>query len=176
MEENKIMSPQIKGILISLIIIVIGIAGYFTGIAYEGWYNWVVNGILFIAIILACVYYANQKDGYVTFGNVFAHGFKVTAVVAVILLIYTLISMTFLFPDMKEKIFEMQQSKMEEKGLPDDQIETAMNMMKKYFMLFLILGVIIGTLIFGCIASLIGAAVARKKPVNPFSQINQSGM
>ena len=170
MEENKIMSPQIKGILISLIIIIIGIAGYFTDLAFSSWYSWAVNGLLVLAIIFACIHYANQKDGYVTFGNVFGHGFKVTAVVTVILLIYTLLAMTVLFPDMKQRIFDMQQAQMEEKNLPDDQIETAMNMMKKYFMLFLVLGVIVGNLIFGCIGSLIGAAVAKKKKINPMDQ------
>ena len=170
MEENKIMSPQIKGILISLIIIIIGIAGYFTDLAFSSWYSWAVNALLVLAIIFACVHYANQKDGYVTFGNVFGHGFKVTAVVTVILLIYTLLAMTVLFPDMKQRIFDMQQSQMEEKNLPDDQIETAMNMMKKYFMLFLVLGVIVGNLIFGCIGSLIGAAAAKKRKINPMDQ------
>ena len=170
MEENKIMSPQIKGILISLIIIIIGIAGYFTDLAFSSWYSWAVNGLLVLAIIFACIHYANQKDGYVTFGNVFGHGFKVTAVVTVILLIYTLLAMTVLFPDMKQRIFDMQQAQMEEKNLPDDQIETAMNMMKKYFMLFLVLGVIVGNLIFGCIGSLIGAAAAKKRKINPMDQ------
>src|SRR6187401_868112 len=139
MEETKIMSPQIKGILISLVIIILGIAGYYSNLAFSNWYSWAVNCVLVIAIIFACVHYANQKQGYVTFGNVFSHGFKVTAVVTIFLLIYTLLAMTVLFPDMKEKIFSMQETKMEEKGLDADKIETTMTMMKKYFTLFLIL-------------------------------------
>ena len=174
MEETKIMSPQIKGILISLVIIILGIAGYYSNLAFSNWYSWAVNCVLVIAIIFACVHYANQKQGYVTFGNVFSHGFKVTAVVTIFLLIYTLLAMTVLFPDMKEKIFSMQETKMEEKGLDADKIETTMTMMKKYFTLFLVLGVIFGNIIFGCIASLIGAAVAKKKPINPLTQ--QGGM
>ena len=170
MEENKIMSPQIKGLLIALIVIVLGIAGYYTDLGFNNWFNWVVNGIMFVAILVACVHFANQKEGYVTFGNVFLHGFKITAVVAVILLVYTLLAFTVLFPDMKERIFEMQQAQMEKQGLDDDKMEQGMAFMKKYFMIFLVLGVIFGTLIWGCIASLIGAAVAKKKPVNPMTQ------
>jgi len=60
---------------------------------------------------------------------------------------------------------------MEERGMTQDQIDTAMKMVKKYFMLFLVLGVILGTIIFGCIASLIGAAVAKKNKVGPFDQV-----
>jgi len=174
MEENKIMSPQIKGLLISLIVIVLGLAGYFSNLAFTSWYNWIVNLVMFAAIIIACVHFANQKQGYVTFGNVFLHGFKTTAVIAIIILVYTLLAFNVLFPDMKEKIFEMQRTKMEESGIDDDKLEQAMTMMKKYFMLFLVLGAIFGNLIFGCIASLIGAAVAKKKPINPLTQ--QGGM
>ena len=171
MEENKIMSPQIKGLLIALIVIILGIAGYFTNLGFSTWFNWVVNAVMFAAIIIACVHFANQKQGYVTFGNVFLHGFKITAVIAIIVLVYTLLAFTVLFPDMKEKVFEMQQAQMEKRGLDDDKLEQAMTMMKKYFMIFLVLGVIFGTLIWGCIASLIGAAVAKKKKFNPLDQI-----
>ena len=171
MEENKIMSPQIKGLLIALIVIILGIAGYFTGLGFSTWFNWVVNAIMFAAIIIACVHFANQKQGYVTFGNVFLHGFKITAVVAIIVLVYSLLAFTVLFPDMKEKIFEMQQAQMEKQGLDDDKLEQATTMMKKYFMIFLVIGVIFGTLVLGSISSLIGAAVAKKKKFNPLDQI-----
>ena len=168
--EQKIVSPQIKGLIIALIIIVVGIAGYYTDLAFESWFNWVANGIFFIAIIIACIHYANQKDGYVTFGNVFMHGFKATLVTTIIMLVYSLIAMNVLFPEMKEKIFEMQQAEMEKRDMPEEQMETAMNMMKKYFTLFMILGVIFGHLIIGCIASLLGGAFAKKKPINPIQQ------
>jgi len=170
MEETKIMSPQIKGLLIALIVIILGIAGYFTNLGFSTWFNWVVNAVMFAAIIIACVHFANQKQGYVTFGNVFLHGFKITAVIAIIVLVYTLLAFTVLFPDMKEKVFEMQQAQMEKRGLDDDKLEQGMTMMKKYFMIFLVLGVIFGTLIWGAIASLIGAAVAKKKKNNALDQ------
>ena len=170
MEETKIMSPQIKGLLIALIVIILGIAGYFTDLGFSTWYNWVVNLIMLVAIIIACIHFANQKQGFVTFGNVFLHGFKISAVIAVIVLVYTLLAFTVLFPDMKEKIFEMQRIKMEESGIDDDKLEQATTVMKKYFMIFLVLGVIFGTLVWGCIASLIGAAVAKKKKNNALDQ------
>ena len=172
MEEQKIMSHFIKGILISLIVIVLGIVGYFAGISMESWFSWSVNGILFIAIIIACIHYANQKDGYVTFGNVFSHGFKTSAIIALILVAYTLLSLTILFPDIKDKVLEMTQKGMEEKNQSDDQIETALGFMRKFFLVFAVFGAMIGTLLFGLVASLIGAAVANKKPINPLNQMN----
>ena len=172
MEENKIMSPQIKGLLIALVAIILHIAGYFTGLGLSTiWYSWVVNLVMLAAIIIACIHFANQKDGYVTFGNVFLHGFKISAVITIIMLVYTILAFTVLFPDMKEKIFEMQAEQMEKRGMNDDQMEQASSAMKNFFWPITIGVTIFGTLIWGCIASLIGAAVAKKKKVNPLDQM-----
>ena len=127
--------------------------------------------MLLVAIIIACVHFANQKDGYVTFGNVFLHGFKITLVVTLFLLLYTVLATTILFPDMKERIFELQRTKMEESGIDDDKVDQAMTMMKKYFTVITIGATIFGTLIWGAISSLIGAAIAKKKKFNPLDQI-----
>ena len=172
MEETKIMSPQIKGLLIALVVIILHIAGYFTGLGFTTtWYNWVVNLVLLAAIIFACVHFANQKEGFVTFGNVFLHGFKISAVITIIMLVYTLLAFTVLFPDMKEKIFEMQAAQMEKQGMDEDKIEQATSVMKNFFWPLTIGVTIFGTLIWGAISSLIGAAVAKKKKFNPLDQM-----
>jgi hypothetical protein len=172
MEETKIMSPQIKGLLIALVVIILHIAGYFTGLGFTTtWYNWVVNLVLLAAIIFACVHFANQKQGFVTFGNVFLHGFKISAVITIIMLVYTLLAFTVLFPDMKEKVFEMQAAQMEKQGMDEDKMEQATNAMKNFFWPITIGVTIFGTLIWGAISSLIGAAVAKKKKFNPLDQM-----
>ena len=172
MEEKKTMSIYTKGILISMIVIVLGIAGYLSGIAFNGWYNWAVNGLLFIGIVIACIHFANENEGFVTFGKVFSHGFKVSAFVAIILVIYSVLSMQLIFPEIKEKAMEMSRQQMEEKGnMTDDQIDQAISFTKKYFLAFAIFGVLIGTVLFGLVASLVGAALAKKKPVNPMDNL-----
>lgn len=173
MEEQKIMSAQLKGLLISLFVIIVSITGYYTELSFKPWFGWIVNAVFFIAIIFACVHFASQKQGYVTFGNVFLHGFKVTAVITIILLVYTLLAMTVLFPEMKEKIFEMQEAQMEERGMDSEQIEKGMSFMRKNFMVFMVIFLLFGNLIIGCIASLIGAAVAKKNKINPVDQFPQ---
>ena len=80
--------------------------------------------------------------------------------------------MTVLFPEMKDKTLEMARQRMEERGnLSDSQIEQGVEFTKKFFIPFAIGGTLLGTLIFGTVASLIGAAVAKKKPVNPLDQM-----
>jgi hypothetical protein len=170
--EKKVMTHVQKGLLVSLILIVIGIAGYFTKLFEQSWFSWASNGILCIAVIWGCITYANQMNGQVTFGNVFAHGFKMSVVVALILIVWVLLAMTVLFPEMKDKTLEMARQRMEERGnLSDSQIEQGVEFTKKFFIPFAIGGTLLGTLIFGTVASLIGAAVAKKKPVNPLDQM-----
>src|SRR5678816_3966307 len=101
--EKKVMTHVQKGLLVSLILIVIGIAGYFTKLFEQSWFSWASNGILCIAVIWGCITYANQMNGQVTFGNVFAHGFKMSVVVALILIVWVILAMTVLFPEMKDK-------------------------------------------------------------------------
>ncbi len=173
MEEKKIMTHVTKGLLVSFILILIGIAGYFTNLSEQSWFSWASNGILFIAVIWGCIYYANQNNGQVTFGNVFTHGFKMSVVIALILIVYIILAMTLIFPEMKDKALEMARQRMEDRGnLSDSQIEQGIEFTKKFFIPLAVGATLLGTLIFGAIASLIGAAIAKKKPVNPLDQMS----
>jgi len=169
--EEKIVSPQIKGLIISMIIIVIGIAGYYSNLVYSVWFNWAVNGVFIIAVIIACIHFANQKQGYVTFGNVFMHGFKISLVVALIMLVYSVLAFSVLFPDMKEKLLQMQVEQMEKAGIDEDKMEQAQKLFDKFFWVGVIGGAIIGNLVLGCIGSLLGGAFAKKNKVDPFNQM-----
>ena len=174
MEEKKVMTHQMKGLLLSLIVIALGLIGYFTKLSEKSGFSWAINAVLFIGIIWGCIYFANQKDGQVTFGNVFSHGFKMTAVITVIVLVWTLLSVNLLFPDMKDRALELARQRMEEKGkMSDSDIDKAIGWTKQYFTLFLVLGVLIGTAILGLIASLLGAAFAKKNQMNPLEQLDR---
>jgi uncharacterized membrane protein (UPF0136 family) len=173
MQETKVMTHVTKGLIVSLLLIVIGIAGYFTKLAEQSWYSWVSNGLLFVAVIWGCISYANQMNGQVTFGNVFAHGFKMSVVIALVLIVWVLLAMLVLFPDMKDKALDIARQRMEARGnLSDSQIDQGVEFTKKFFVPLAVGATLLGTLIFGAIAALIGAAVAKKKPVSPLDQMS----
>ena len=172
-QEKKVMTHVTKGLLIALILIIIGLVAHFAGIETQSWYRWLPLVILLAAIVWGCTYYANQHGGYVTFGNIFAHGFKMTAVITVILIVWTIISLTVIFPEMKEKSLEIARQQMEDRGkMSSEQIDQAIDMTRRFFLPFTIGYILFGTLIIGAIASLLGAAVAKKKPVNPLDQMS----
>ncbi len=176
MEEKKIMTPLNKGLILGLIAIVLSVLTQtlIPDLKEQQKYGWISQAILFAGIIWACWSYAKDMNSNVTFGNVFAHGFKTTAVLTSISLVFTILSVTLLFPELKDKALENAREQMTEQGqLNDTQIDQALEMTRKFFTVFVIGGVIISTLLVGAIASLIGAAVVKKNPnPTPFESDN----
>lgn len=170
--EQKITQPWIKGLIVSLILIIYGIVLYFTGQSQNKSLGLLQLVILVIDLIISCIVFAKQQNGNVTFGNVFAHGFKTTAAIIVIMVLYTVVSINFLFPEMIDLAVNQARIDMEKRGdLNDDQITQAIQMSRKFFTPFAIGGIVLGFGIIGVIASLIGAGVAKKNPnYNPLEQ------
>ncbi len=176
--EKKMLSPLNKGLILSLILIAISVVTYVAIPDMEkqqkfGWINYV---IIIGGLIWACITYSKDMNHNVTFGNVFAHGFKVTAIFTCITLVYTILAATLIFPEMKDKALEVARKQMESNDqLNEASIDQALEMTQKFFFPFLIAGVVVGSLIIGCIGSLIGAAIAKKNPhPTPFESDNLS--
>lgn len=170
--DKQITSHIIKGAILGGISILFSIIIYVFNLYTTQWLSWLSYAILIGGIIYGNVLFANQNNNNVTFGNIFAHGFKTTAVVIVISVVYTLLSLKVLFPDMIDKIVDMSRVEMEKNPqMTDEIIEQAISMTRKFFIPFAIGGIILGLGFFGAIGSLIGAAVAKKNPVDPFSAV-----
>ena len=76
-------------------------------------------------------------------------------------------------PEVKEKTLEAARTEMEKDGkMRDEQIEQGIAIMRKFFYVATIGLLMFVYMLIGTIASLIGAAVARKEPRPPFE--NQS--
>jgi hypothetical protein len=162
--DQNVTTTTTKGIVISLILIVLGLIIYFLDMSANSSVRYINFAVLIIGVIWSINNYGNQIDHNATFGNYFAHGFKITALVTAIMIIYVIIFI-YLFPDVKEKGMEAARKSMQERGnLSPEQINQSMEFTKKFFMVFIIAGTLIGYLIFGAIASLVGAAVTKKNP------------
>jgi len=167
--EKKVTTHIVKGLIISLILIVFDLIGGFAAFKFQGWYRWTTSGLLVVAVIWACINYGMQKNQNVTFGELFSHGFKTSAVVACVMVLFSIVSLLLLFPETKEQALDMARKQMEQKGnLTEDMIDRSMDITRKMFIPFAIIGVIIGTLVVGLIGSLIGAAVTKKNPQAEF--------
>jgi uncharacterized membrane protein YciS (DUF1049 family) len=163
--QKKPISNIIAGLILCAILIIYSIFLNFTGLQTNQGLSWLTYLIFVAGVIYFVIAFGKANDSNVTFGNLFAYGFKVTAVVAIIFIVFEIV-FNLIFPEFRDKIYEMMRQKFEEQGkLTDDQINTALDMTKKFFMVGLIAGSALFFSIFGVIAGLIGAAVAKKNPV-----------
>lgn len=162
--EQTITTSTTKGIVISLILIVFGLVIYFLNLNSNSGLQYISYAIFILGIIWSVNFYGKQIDHNATFGNYFAHGFKITAIVTSIMIIYIVI-FVYLFPDVKEKAMEAARKSMESKGqMTQEQINQALGITQKFFMVFLVGATLLGYLIFGALASLIGAGITKKNP------------
>jgi len=169
MEEKKPMSHLTAGLLIGALLVI-----YSMVIKFLNLKDGAGTGLLQVAIIIgALAFFVNQygksKNFTETFGNLFAYGFKTTAVFTIISIAFSIIFF-LVFPDMKEQSLELARQQMEEKNMPDDQIEKAIEITKKFFWVGVIGGSMLFLIIIGAIGSLIGAGITKKQPRSPFDQ------
>ncbi len=162
--EQTVTTSTTKGIVISLVLIVIALVSYFLNMNTNSWLQYVSYLVFIVGIIWSVNMYGKQIDHNSTFGNYFAHGFKIAALVTAIMIVYIVI-FVYLFPDVREKAMDAARTKMQSKGqMSQEQIDQALGFTKKFFMVFIIAGTLLGYLIFGALASLIGAGITKKNP------------
>lgn len=172
--EPTITPISTKGITISLVLIVLALAFYFLDIKQGSPLQYISYAVFIGGIIWAILSYGKQMNYNVTFGNYFAHGFKVTALITAIMVIFIIV-FVLLFPEMKEKAVDAARESMAKKNLTAEQASAGLEMTRKFFMVFAIAGTLFMYLLIGCIVSLIGAAVAKKQPNQFAGDINQIG-
>ena len=166
--EKKVTSPALKGFIVALILIVYSLIMTILDLSRNKGLASIQFIIFFAGIIWSAIIYAKQMNGNVTYGNVFGHAFKVTAAITALMVVYTVISLKFISPEQLEAGIQEAKANMEAKNLSDDQIESAINLTRKFATPFAIAGVLFMFMFTGLIASLIGAAVAKKNPHEPF--------
>jgi hypothetical protein len=173
--EQPVTSTVTKGLVISLILIVLALTIYFAGIEVNGPAQWIGYAIFIGGVIWSIYSYGKQVSYNSTFGNYFAHGFKVSATVTAIMILYIIIFI-MLFPDFKEKAMEQARAGMRQKNnMTEEQMAQALEWTRKFFVVLLIAGTLIGYLILGALAALVGAAITKKQPNTFAADINQIG-
>lgn len=160
--QQKITSHIIKGCIIAVILILFNLATEYTSLKNINWLAFVPT-ILLVSLALINVLHFAKQAGPNSFGNFFAFGFKTIAVVTCIMFLYTLLSIKYFFPQIRQKAeqqtkeYVLQQPNI----LPGNVDAETAKAMKAYLPTTLSM-VIISTLVVGAIGSAAGAALAPK--------------
>ena len=160
---KKVQTHVKYGGITGAAIVILGLILYVADLSFKPGMNYVAQLPFLIGIILNAMAYSKANDQYVTFGNVFSSGIKASLIVTVISLVWTFLAL-LIFPEMKDKAIEISEQALMDQNMSDEQIEMGMGATKKFFTLFMVLGVLFGTMFWGAIFSLIGGAIAKKKP------------
>jgi len=169
--EKKTTSPVVAGLLISAVLIVFGLIMYFTKLYTETWNQYVGMVLICGGIIWAVINHSKERNANVTFGGLFGFGFKTTAVIICITIVYTLI-FGYIFPDVKEAIItKAREQALTAPNANESQVEQGMAMFEKNYTLFMMIGIIFWYAVIGAVSSLIGAAVAKKNPKAEFDNV-----
>ena len=170
MEPKKPISHFVAGLIIGAVLIIYSLALNFAGKGQDRTLGWLAYLLFVIGLIVFINLYGNAKNNEMTFGGLFSYGFKATAI-ATLLIVICLVIVISIMPDFKQKILDAMRQGMEDQGkLDDDKIDQTVKMFSKNFILFVVGGALFMYLLFGVIASLIGAAITKKNPVSPFQQ------
>jgi uncharacterized membrane protein YciS (DUF1049 family) len=163
----------VYGLITGVVLVIVQMVLYLTGLAFKGSAMQYVSQLPFlIGIIMNAMAFSKANDEFVSFGNVFGSGFRMSMIVALIVLAWSVIAL-FALPGMKEKALDMAREEMMKKSkISEEQVELSLNMMKKYWNVFMTAGVIFSNIFWGAIFSLIGAAVAKKKGPAPMVSDN----
>jgi len=167
METKQTHIPY--GLLSGIAMIIISVILKFAGVDLKSGLQYLAYIPFLAGIIMAGMAFSKANDGFVTFGNVFGSCFKAAIIVTLLIVAWSIISI-YLFPDMKEKaLATAREAMMKDKRTTDEQIDMVMGITKKYWTPILIGSALLGTLFYGAIFSLIGAAVAKKNGPRPFT-------
>jgi hypothetical protein len=169
--EKKPTSSAVMGLLVGLALIVCSLVVLFGDFYTERWSQVLGFVILFGGIIFCVLLHAKEVDHRETFGGLFGFGFKTTAAATVVMIGFVILE-GFIFPDVKTRIIEMSRVEMSKNpNVSESQVEQSLQWMEKNFTLMIILSVLFWYLVIGAVASLIGAAAAKKRPVTTFDNI-----
>jgi hypothetical protein len=172
MEDRKPISHVTAGLIIAAVLVVFSIIINFMGLTQQRSLGLLQYVLIIGGLIYFITQYGKANNYTLSFGNLFAYGFKATAVFTIINIVF-LIIFFLVFPEMKEKSFELARQQMEENpNVSEDQIEQGIDIARRFFWVGLIGGTMFFMILIGAIGSLIGAAVTKKRPASPFE--NQS--
>lgn len=168
--EKKPLSHITMGGIIGGIIIVYSMVLNFMDLTANKTLGYVSYLIILIGIVMAVNMYGKSVDHTATFGKLFSFGFKATAVMTILFIAFQVLFF-LIFPEYKEKVFDIAREEMLKDGkVNEEQVEMGVQMVRNLFWVFLIGGTLFGFVVLGAISSLIGAAVTKKNPQSPFPQ------
>lgn len=155
------------GLLLGVLMILIGVVSYVTGLAIEGktWPNIIYYIAFPVVIFYAISQFKKQNAGLLTLGEAIKMGLLIAIVSAIVYAIYGLIFNYIIDPDFMGQMMEVTREKMlENPNLTEEMVDQQMEWVEKF------MNPVLGTAVwialsafFGLLYSLIAGLVMKKE-------------
>ncbi len=174
MESNKpsILRPAMTyGLIIALVIIILAVAVWISGIEGAAWIQWITWAVYFAVLYFCLKNWRDQYNGgYIKYGKALSAGILFMFFASIIYGFYNVIYLTWIDPHAVDRMLDLMEDQYYKRGLNEEQVSAAMSFAGKLHgpgMQFF--SVIIGTTFLGVILSLI-VSIFIKKEGDPYQQ------
>lgn len=159
------------GLIMGVVLVILSLITYLAGVIKPPFWLSIVNYAIMVGIILwgTKKYRDEALGGAITYGNALGFGVLITLFAGVIVAVFTYIQFTIIDSDLVSKFMAIAEEELVKRGMPDDQIEMALEMQKKFMTpLIMTISSLIGMVVMGFIFSLI-TSIFLKKEKSPFA-------
>lgn len=151
------------GLIVALIMVVYSLILQFADLAMNRPLGFLSYVMLIAGIVVAHNTFKRDGDGYMTLGQGIGIGMWITLVAGVISSVFSYLYLRFIDDSVIQKAMDEAVTQMEERGMPDDQIDQAMKITEKFMQPgAMMIIALITMLILGFIVSLIVSAITKK--------------
>ncbi len=174
--EKKALSNINAGLILFLMLAIYTLILNLSNLQTNEVLSWLSYLIIIGGITFFVIRFAKDREGSVTFGNLFGYGFKICAILTVFYIAF-MVLFYLIFPEYKEQLLEVATQKAIERagGADTENVLKGMEMFKRFFWVGLIAGIMFSFALLGAIGSLLGAALSKKNPNTFQRDINQIG-
>lgn len=154
------------GVILGIALIIYSLLMWILDLSLEQWVSWVSYIIMIGGIVLGTKSYRdNILNGAISYGQALGFGVLMMLFASIIAAIYSYIFFAFIDPEFVNKMLQMVEEQLLERGMPDEQIEMAIEMQRKFMKPVIMALMTIPTYTFiGLIISLITSIFLKKKP------------
>lgn len=172
--ENKPLSNAKAALIVFFLMVIYTLIISFGGLQSNTKLPWISYIIIIFGIMILVMKYGKDLQNNVTFGNLFAYGFKTVATLIIFYVAFTVV-FYLIFPEYKMRLLEIMKDNALKTATPDnqEQVKSGINIMQRFFWVAMIAGIIISFAILGALGALLGAAFSKRNPNNLTGNINQ---
>jgi hypothetical protein len=162
--EREITSRITKGVIIVCAMIVLDVILQKTQHPVPDGIRYLPRLVItFVGVLAGCILYSKQSAGHPGFGDVFAHGFRTTAVIAFLMALYTFVAVRWMYgaPTPAEMDAAVKAIEQQGNALHEEAKQQAARAAENRWIIYVSLSIFV-SLIPGLLGSLAGAAVTKK--------------